>query len=289
MNSDTVSNMRPEVIRPRLNILSTIALVSVGLLQVLFGVWVYRDLSGNMSQAFWIALMWFGCTATGSVCCTSPISVRRVLPGIALFAWHVLWMATCWQESVLRYIGIFGTLLLIQSIASASLGIPAWAVGRDPRILRSTPVSFTIRTVLLLTTSIAVLVRVYQLYGVSTIVVPLAAVPVMVLLHLGCVSMMLSQEQRLLRALMLIIVLMFGSTLISWLASSVNTQSYLTLRDFIRTLFSVSERDYLLNTFIFFTGLNSIWLGLGRIDENDFATAQRRQDSSGLSGSENSA
>ncbi|QDS89357.1 hypothetical protein EC9_35560 [Rosistilla ulvae] len=269
-----------ELTHPRIGVLSVLAAITVVVLQIVFGLWVRFDYGSPFGQAVWIGLMWLGCSMTASVCFSAMFSWRRLFFGAAAFVWHVLVMSICWRESPVRYMLLLGGLLVLQSTVSTLLGVPAWLAwhtneGDLPRRYR-----FTIRSVMLGTTLVAVLLSAARAYDVPVVAAQLLAVPLFVLLYIGSASTMLAYAHLRIRALCLLAVLFGGVILYSWVATalSLSVGDRRTLRGFLDSLSDYSSDAFVVQMQLVQFGLFTVGcclcFALGRIDQRDFERQQ---------------
>ncbi|QDV58352.1 hypothetical protein [Rosistilla oblonga] len=269
-----------ELIHPRIGPLSILGAITILVLQVVFGMWVLFYYGSPFGQAAWIGLMWLGCSMTASVCFSATFSWRRVLFGGLSFLWHVLFMAICWRETPLRYMLLLGGLLVLQGTFSTILGVPAWHWGRESKAALPTRYRFTIRSILVATTVVAMLLSAARAYELPMVAPQLLAVPLFVLLYLGAASAMLAESHVRIRALCLLAVLLGGSLLYSWIATALvgSTGQSLTLRQFVGSLGSNSLDGFVVQMQMVQFGLFTIGcclcFGFGRTDDRDFVRRQ---------------
>lgn len=224
--------------------------------------------------------MWLGCSITAAVCFSAMLSWRRVIVGATVTAWHIGFMAFCWQAPMPRYILLLGTFMFLQSVISSALGIPAWRVWQNESMEVRQPYRFSIRAILMLTTVVALLLSALRIYGFTEITMQLLAIPLVVLMAIGSASTMLAVAYQKIRAVCLVVVLMGSSLLYAWMiiAGASTSGTPTTLRQFLGSLSDFSTNTdaviMLAVQFGVFTFGCCLVFGLGRIDQRDF---ERRQ------------
>lgn len=273
---------RNELSPCRFGMLTTLFLLSVLVLQVLFGAWIFLRNSSSLGQAVWIGIMWFGVSATTAIGLRSATGLGHSALGLLGVAWHVMYMSICWRADSLRYVLLFGSFAGFQWITAHIMATPRWTLPGQIRAQASDDSSrFSIRSLLFSTTLVAGLMAANRIYSVTEneLQFRLLAVPLFVLVHLLAASAMLGRSHQRFRAVILVSVLFAGATLYSWASISGNVASIdgmesITFREFLSGLLQYDERGFVWRmqfvSFATFAFATSVWFVLGRIDDLDF-------------------
>lgn len=213
MESDRTGD---ELTVPRVGVLTMLALVVTLLMQATFGFWVLRHNASSFGLAGWVGIMWFGAMASNHLCFTPPVRWRWIGLGVAALIWHILLMTICMQEAILRYVLLFGAMTVVQLTMILAAGLPAWEGPAAGQVTQRQRHRFTIRSIILSTTVIAILLATARHYTVAIMVIPLAAIPLFVLLWFLTASTMLAWQYQRWRAVLVVVVLLGGSLLFTW-------------------------------------------------------------------------
>ena len=282
-----------ELAVPRIGVLTMLAIAITFVLQAVFGYWVYLHNASSFGQAAWIGLMWFGLLMASHLCFTPPIRWRWIGLGLATFIWHILVMSICWRMPILRYVLMFGVATAVQIAMITIMGLPAWEGFAGTLVNRTQRHRFTIRSIILCTTVVAVLLATSRQYSLAMIDIQLAAIPLFVLLWLLAASTMLAWRYRIWRAAFLAVVLVGGSLMFTWVvfAWKDSADQGERLGGFVGALRDAQPPEHWFEmhfyTFAIFAIAASILFGFGRLDARDFRMRQQRDGESSLSATEN--
>ena len=270
---------RPAV---RIGTLSILGLIVLFVMQVCFAVWIRFDYGSWFGQAFWIALMWLGVSVNSLVCFAALASWRRSIVGAVVLLVEVVLMAFGWSESSFRYVIMFGFLTTWIAVTATFLRLPPWFSWRDDRTRKPQPIRFTIRSVLLITTIVAVLMAATRLYEAAAMTTPLAAVPLFGLLAVLSSWTMLASSRLRSRAIGLTAVLLVGSWSYSMLAFNLEmiVADQVPLGAMLGSFGKMFPDAFIIQmhliTFGVFTLGMCVIYALGRLDDRDFRMRKRR-------------
>ncbi|MEZ6088915.1 MAG: hypothetical protein R3C05_12990 [Pirellulaceae bacterium] len=275
--------MAAEKASPRVGTLSILGASALFMLQFCFAYWLRFYYGSLIGRGFWIGIMWLGVTVNALVCFTALASWRRAIVGLIVLALHVMVMTYGWGGSSLRYTILFGFLTTWITVTSTFMRLPVWLSWRVTEGYRPQPIRFSIRSVLLITTIVAVLMAASRIYQVVAIMTQLVAVPYCGLFAVGAAWTMLASDHLRLRAICLTIVLVCGSLSYSVLATCM-IEVVLNEKPLVVVLQSLGTwipdgftvRVHLIQFGVFTLGI-CIAYALGRLDDHEFQLRKKRR------------
>lgn len=200
-----------------------------------------------------------------------------------LFTWQIFVMSLYWSEPMVRYWMLFGLFAVLQFMLDRVLSVPA------PRWHRETTKAsqgkrFSIRSLLVLTTVIAILMAAFREYApqIESLETVLLALPLLLTLRILAASAFLARQHHAWRAIILLVVLGIGSLLYSWIIFSLSSVSSndLTITQFLGELTDQSGAKFIwlmqVISIGMFVSVSCLSFLLGRIDRHDAAIRNMR-------------